>query len=53
MSMMRKCEVTSLYCQERHINLPSYHQYVSPRMHPVKRDACVMTNEAEFVDYNH
>ncbi|KAI0281402.1 hypothetical protein BGY98DRAFT_913434 [Russula aff. rugulosa BPL654] len=26
-------------------------KYVSPRMHPVKRDACVMTNEAEFVDY--
>jgi hypothetical protein len=50
MSMMRKCEVASLCCQERHINLP-LHQYVSPRMHPVKRDACVMTNEAEMVDY--
>ena len=28
-----------------------YHQYVSPRMHPVRRDACVMTNEAEIFDY--
>jgi len=26
-------------------------KYVSPRMHPVKRDACVMTNEAEVVEY--
>lgn len=26
-------------------------KYVSPRIHPVKRDACVMTSEAEFVDF--
>ncbi|KAI9509388.1 hypothetical protein F5148DRAFT_768930 [Russula earlei] len=26
-------------------------KYVSPRLHPVRRDACVMTNEAEIVDH--
>ncbi|KAH9997268.1 hypothetical protein BJV77DRAFT_1065334 [Russula vinacea] len=26
-------------------------KYVSPRMHPVRRDACVMTSEAEIVEY--
>jgi hypothetical protein len=26
-------------------------KFVSPRIHPVRRDACVMTNEAEIVDY--
>ncbi len=50
MNMMRKCEVTSLCDSERHFTF-SFRQYVSPRMHPVRRDACVMTNEAEMVDY--
>jgi len=27
-------------------------KYVSPRLHPVRRDACVMTNEAEIVEHN-
>ncbi|KAI9466215.1 hypothetical protein BJY52DRAFT_1143177 [Lactarius psammicola] len=26
-------------------------KFVSPRIHPVRRDACVMTNEAEIVDH--
>jgi len=26
-------------------------KYVSPRVHPVRRDACVMTHEAEIVDH--
>ena len=29
------------------------YQYVSPRMHPVRRDACVMTHEAEMVDHDY
>ncbi|KAI0256704.1 hypothetical protein BJV78DRAFT_1116940 [Lactifluus subvellereus] len=27
-------------------------KYVSPRIHPVRKDACVMTNEAEIVDHS-
>jgi len=26
-------------------------KFVSPRINPVRRDACVMTNEAEIVDH--
>lgn len=26
-------------------------QYVNPRLNVVRKDACVMTNEAEYVDY--
>jgi len=26
-------------------------KYVSPRVHPVRRDACIMTHEVEIVDH--